>query len=39
LRYWDEGKYEFVLELAPVDLLIGASSADIRFRGQVQLTA
>ncbi len=39
LQYWDENKYDFVIEPGDVDLMIGASSADIRLRGTVQLTA
>ncbi len=37
LRYWDESRYDFVAEPGPVDVMIGASSADIRLKGQVQL--
>ena len=39
LRYWDESRYDFVVEPGPVDVMVGASSADIRLKGQVQLTA
>jgi beta-glucosidase len=39
LRYWDESKYEFVMEPGPLDIMIGASSADIRLKGQIHLTA
>jgi len=39
LRYWDENRYDFVVEPGPVDVMVGASSADIRLKGQVQLTA
>lgn len=38
LRYWDETRYEFVLEPGAVDVMIGASSMEIRLRGQIQLT-
>lgn len=37
LRYWDESKNELDLEPGTVDIMIGASSADIRLTGQVQL--
>jgi len=37
LRYWDERRHDFVAEPGPVDVMIGASSADIRLKGQVQL--
>lgn len=37
LRYWDEDKYEFVVEPGTVDIIIGASSADIKLKGQIQL--
>ena len=39
LRYWDEDKYEFVVDPGTVDVMIGASSADIRQKGQIKLTA
>lgn len=39
LRYWDEDKYSFVVEPGTVELLAGASSADIRLRKQVSLLA
>lgn len=39
LHYWDETSYEFVVEPATLDLMVGASSADIRLKGQIQLTA
>ena len=37
LRYWDEAKYDFVLEPGPLELMVGASSADIRLKEVVQL--
>lgn len=37
LRYWDEDKYEFVVPPGTVDLMIGASSADIKLKTQFQL--
>lgn len=37
LHYWDEEKYEFVVEPGTVDVMAGASSADIRLKGQVHL--
>lgn len=37
LRYWDEETQQFVVEPGMVDLMIGASAADIRLRHQVKL--
>lgn len=37
LRYWDESNAQFVAEPGPLELMIGASSTDIRLRGKVQL--
>ena len=37
LRYWDEDRYEFVVEPGTVDVMIGASSADIKLKAQIQL--
>lgn len=37
LRYWDEGKKEFAYEAGPVQVMVAASSADIRLRGQINL--
>ncbi len=37
LRYWDEDKYEFVVEPARVEVMVGASSADIKLRGELEL--
>ncbi len=39
LCYWDEGRNEFVVEPGAVEIMMGASSADIRLRGQVKLMA
>jgi beta-glucosidase len=39
LCYWDERRYRFVIEPGTVELMLGASSADIRLRSQVQLQA
>lgn len=39
LCYWDEERYEFVVELGTVDLMLGSSSADIRLRHQIKLEA
>jgi beta-glucosidase len=39
LRYWDESRYEFVAEQRTVDILLGASSADIKLKSQIQLSA
>lgn len=38
LRYWDESKYEFVVEPGTVDVMVGSSSANIRLRDTLQLT-
>jgi beta-glucosidase len=37
LRYWDDADKQFAYEAAPVQLMIGSSSADIRLRGHVDL--
>lgn len=39
LSYWDEAKQEFVVDPGTVNLMIGASSADIRLHQQVKLEA
>ena len=39
LHYWDETQYRFAVQPGDVDLLIGASSADIRLRSRVTLEA
>jgi beta-glucosidase len=39
LCYWDETKYQFVVQPGDVDLMIGSSSADIRLRSRVRLEA
>jgi len=39
LSYWDEDKYEFVVKPGTVDVMIGASSADIRLKEQIQVSA
>lgn len=39
LRYWNEDKYEFVVDPGTVDLMLGSSSADIRLRHQIKLEA
>ena len=39
LRYWDENKYEFVVEPGTVDVMIGASSADIKLKQELQLSS
>ncbi len=36
-RYWDEARYRFVVESGPVNVLVGASSADIRLKAELQL--
>ena len=35
LAYWDTGRKAFVVEREPVQLMIGASSADIRLRAEI----
>lgn len=35
--YWDESKNDFVLRAGMMDVMVGASSADIRLTGHVQL--
>jgi beta-glucosidase len=37
LRYWDEEKYEFVVEPGAMELQVGASSADIKLKKQIQI--
>ncbi len=37
LGYWDEDEYEFVVPPGEVDLMVGASSADIKLKGRIQL--
>jgi len=37
LCYWDEERYEFVVDPGSVDLMIGASSADIRLKEELHL--
>ncbi|MHB1814205.1 MAG: fibronectin type III-like domain-contianing protein [Steroidobacteraceae bacterium] len=39
LCYWDERKYQFVVQPGDVDLMIGSSSADIRLRSRSRLEA
>ncbi len=39
LRCWDESKNEFVITPGAVDVMVGASSADIRLKDTLQLTA
>jgi len=35
LRYWNEAKYDWILENGAVEILVGASSGDIRLKTQV----
>ena len=37
LQYWNEGRHEFVVDPGTVNVMVGASSADIRLEGKVQL--
>jgi beta-glucosidase len=37
LMHWDTGAGKFVLEKGPLDLLIGASSADIRLEKRIRV--
>jgi len=39
LRYWDETHYQFVVEPGPMDVMVGASSADIRLKQELQLSS
>ncbi len=39
LHYWDEKQWKFVTQPGTVKVLVGASSADIRLRGQFELRA
>lgn len=39
LRYWDEEKQKFIVDPGTIDLMIGASAADIHLRQQVKLEA
>jgi beta-glucosidase len=39
LQYWDENRNEFVAAPGAVDVMVGASSADIRLKEQIQLSA
>lgn len=37
LRYWDEAQSAFTYDAGSVEVMIGASSADIRLRGHIAL--
>jgi beta-glucosidase len=37
LGRWDAGRHAFVVEAGKVDLLVGASSADIRLQGSIMV--
>jgi len=37
LKYWDTGQNSFVLEKGPVEILVGASSEDIRLNGSIKV--
>jgi beta-glucosidase len=39
LCYWDEAKYDFIVEPGPMEIQAGASSADIRVKAMVQVSA
>jgi beta-glucosidase len=39
LQYWDETKYAFVVEPGAVEVMVGASSADIRLKEELQLSS
>ena len=38
LSYWDAEKHSFVVEAGKIEVLVGASSADIKFRKTVSVT-
>jgi len=38
LQFWDETKHEFVVEPGPLDVMVGASSADIKLKEELQLS-
>jgi beta-glucosidase len=38
MKYWDETTHGFVLEPGAVDVMVGASSGDIRLKGQITAT-
>ena len=37
LRYWDEAKYDWILENGEIELIIGSSSKDLRLRTNVNI--
>ncbi|MDR0231943.1 MAG: glycoside hydrolase family 3 C-terminal domain-containing protein [Dysgonamonadaceae bacterium] len=37
LRYWDEAKYDWILENGAIEILVGTSSGDIRLKTQVDI--
>jgi len=37
LRYWDEAKYDWILENGAIEILVGTSSGDIRLKKQVDI--
>jgi beta-glucosidase len=38
LSYWDAGKHSFVVEPGKIDVLVGASSADVRLQKTLTVT-
>ena len=38
LSYWDTEKHSFVVEAGKIEILVGASSADIKLRKTVSVT-
>ena len=38
LSYWDAEKHSFVVEAGKIDILVGASSADIKLQKTVSVT-
>jgi beta-glucosidase len=38
LGYWDKNRHAFVLEPGKIELLMGASSADIRVKQTINVT-
>ena len=37
LRYWDEEKYDWILETGEIELIVGSSASDIRLKKNVKI--